>query len=72
MQKKNLNASWKLIGMLVKRNSKEQTPISKLIRNNRLYTNKDEIADQLNEHFVNKNWKLWRKSNTIHKIDFGS
>ena len=55
MQKKNLNASWKLIGMLVKRNSKGQTPISKLIRNNRLHTNKDEIADQLNEHFVNKN-----------------
>lgn len=50
--KKNLNASWKLIGMLVKRNSKGQTLISKRIRNNRLYTNKDEIADQLNEHFV--------------------
>ena len=28
--KNNLKASWKLIGMLVKRNSKGQTPISKL------------------------------------------
>ena len=39
--------------MLVKRNSKGQTPISKIIPNNRLYTNKAEIADQLNKHFVN-------------------
>lgn len=37
--KNNLNASWK--------------PISKIIRNNRLYTNKAEIEDQLNKHFVN-------------------
>ena len=28
--KNNLKASWKLIGILVKRNSKEQTPISKI------------------------------------------
>lgn len=34
--KKNLNAPWKLIGMLVKRNSKGQPPISKTILNNRL------------------------------------
>lgn len=39
--------------MSVKRNSKGQTPISKIIRNNRLYTNQDEIADQFNKHFVN-------------------
>ena len=34
--KKNLNAPWKLIGMLVKRNSKGQPPISKTILNNTL------------------------------------
>ena len=40
--KNNLKASWKLIGMPVKRNcAKGQTPISKLIRNN---SNKDEIV----------------------------
>ena len=35
--------------MLVKRNSKGQTPISKIKRNNRAYTNKAEIADQFNK-----------------------
>ena len=39
--------------MLVKRNSKGQPPISKIIHKNRLYTNQAEIADQLNKHFVN-------------------
>ena len=34
-------------------NSKRQTPISKIKRNNRAYTNKAEIADQFNKHFVN-------------------
>ena len=65
--------------MLVKRNSKVQTPISKIKRNNRAYTNKAEIADQFNKHFVNvgqnlakKNWKLWWKSDPIHKIDSSS
>ena len=51
--KKTPECILEIIGMLVKRNSKGQTPVSKLLRNNRLYTNKDEIADQLNEHFVN-------------------
>ena len=46
--KNNLKASWKLIGMLVKRNSKGQTHISKIKRNNSAYTNKAEIADQFN------------------------
>ena len=46
--KNNLKASWKLIGMLVKRNSKGQTPISNIKRNNRAYTNKAGIADQFN------------------------
>ena len=47
--KNNLKASWKLIGMLVKRNSKGQTPISKIKRNNRAYSKKAEIADQFNK-----------------------
>ena len=46
--KNNLKASCKLIGMLVKRNSKGQTPISNIKRNNRAYTNKAGIADQFN------------------------
>ena len=53
-------------GMLVKRDSKGQTPIAKIKHNNRAYTNKAEIADHLNKL---KNWKSWRKSDPIHKND---
>ncbi|CAH3164207.1 unnamed protein product, partial [Porites lobata] len=59
--KNNLKASWKLIGMLVKRNSKGQNPISKIKRNNRAYTNKAEIADQFNKHFVNVGQNLAKR-----------
>ena len=59
--KNNLKASWKLIGMLVKRHSKGQTPFSKIKRNNRAYTNKVEIADQFNKHFVNVGQNLAKR-----------
>ena len=38
-----------------------QTPISKIKRNNRAYTNKAEIADQFNKHFVNVGQNLAKK-----------
>ncbi|CAH3117730.1 unnamed protein product [Porites lobata] len=47
--------------MLVKRNSKGQTSISKIKRNNRAYTNKAEIADQFNKHFVNVSQNLAKR-----------
>ncbi|CAH3164199.1 unnamed protein product [Porites lobata] len=47
--------------MLVKRNSKGQNPISKIKRNNRAYTNKAEIADQFNKHFVNVGQNLAKR-----------
>ncbi|CAH3164197.1 unnamed protein product [Porites lobata] len=47
--------------MLVKRNSKGQTPISKIKRNNRAYTNKAEIADHFNKHFVNVGQNLAKR-----------
>ena len=47
--------------MLVKRNSKGQTPISKIKRNNRAYTNKAEIADQFNKHFFNVGQNLAKR-----------
>ena len=49
-------------GMLVKRDSKGQTPISKIKHNNRAYTNKAEIADHLNKHFVNVGQNLAKKT----------
>ena len=49
-------------GMLVKRDSKGQTPIAKIKHNNRAYTNKTEIADHLNKHFVNVGQNLAKKT----------
>ena len=50
----NLKTTWKLIGMIVnnKRNC-GQPRISKLIHKNRCYTEKADIAHQLNTHFTN-------------------
>ena len=42
-------------------NSKRQTPISKIKRNNRAYTNKGAIADQFNKHFVNVSQNLAKR-----------
>ena len=49
-------------GMLDKHNSKAQTPISKIKHNNRAYTNKAEIADQFNKHFVNVGQNLAKRT----------
>ena len=61
LSKNNLKSSWKLIGTLVKRNSKGPTPISKIKQHNRIYTNKAEIADQFKKHFVNMGPNLAKK-----------
>ena len=63
--KTNMKASWKLIGILVNRNSKGQNPISKIVRNNRVYTNKAEIADQFNKHFISVGPNLAKKNCTL-------
>ena len=49
-------------GMLVKRNSKGQTPISTIKHNNRPYTDKAEIADHINKHFVNVGQNLAKRT----------
>ena len=59
--KNNLQASWKLIGMLVKHKSKGQTPVSKIKHNNRAFTDKAEIADQFNKHFVSVGQNLAKR-----------
>ena len=50
--KNNLKATWKIIGTLIKRKSKGMQYPAKLIKNNCSYTNKRDIANQLNQHFV--------------------
>ena len=51
--KGNLKATWKLIGTLIKRKTKGQTTPLRIVRNNKTYTNNDDIADQFNKHFIN-------------------
>ena len=51
--KNNLKATWKLIGTLIKRKTKGQLDIPRIVRNNKEYTNKTDIANQMNEHFIN-------------------
>ena len=53
MCKSNLKATWKLIGTLIKRKTKSQTTPLRIARNNKIYTNNDDIADQFNKHFIN-------------------
>ena len=51
--KGNLKATWKLIGTLIKRKTKGQTTPLRIVRNNKIYTNNDDIVDQFNTHFIN-------------------
>ncbi|EDO27565.1 predicted protein [Nematostella vectensis] len=53
LNKNNLKITWKLVGMLIDRDKKENTCISKLIYNNKCFTDTKNIFDKLNEHFIN-------------------
>ena len=53
LSKGNLKATWKLIGTLIKRKAKGQTTPLRIVKNNKTYTNNDDIADQFNKHFIN-------------------
>ena len=54
LNKENIKCTWKLISK-VKRTKKENThhTIKKLLRDNRMYIDKQSICDQLNSHFIN-------------------
>ena len=47
-----LKATWKLVGTLIKRKTKSQTTPLRITRNNKIYTNNEDIADQFNKHFI--------------------
>ena len=53
-----LKTTWKLIGMIISRRKKTSPPITNLLYNNKCYTNKKDICEQLNLHFVNVGPKL--------------
>ena len=48
-----MKSTWKLIGSLIdRRKNNYQTSIKKLLYNNRLYSDKQSICNQLNNYFV--------------------
>jgi len=62
MNKYNVKYTWKLIGTLIsKKKSNSQSTITKLLRNNRFYSDKQSICDQLNTHFINVGHDLAEK-----------
>jgi len=61
INKTNLKTTWKLIGNLIKRKTKSQVCPVKIIFNNHEFTDKKDIADQLNNFFSNVGSELAQK-----------
>ena len=53
LNQNNMKTTWKLIGMLINRDTKRRSSISKLIFDNKCHTDKNDICNKLNEHFLN-------------------
>lgn len=51
INKSNLKITWRLIGSIIKRNTKAQVSPSMIVHNNTEYTKKGDIANKLNEFF---------------------
>ena len=48
-----MKTTWKLIDLITGRSKKKTTLISKLVYNNKCYTDQTSICDKLNEHYIN-------------------
>ena len=53
LNKEDIKMTWKLIGMIINRKKKSNIIIPKLLHNNRCYTDKQSIREQLNTYFIN-------------------
>jgi len=51
--KNNMKSTWKLIGTIIHCKTKGQSDPTKIIVNNQIYTTNSDIANQLNQYFVN-------------------
>ena len=47
-----MKATWKLFGTLIQRKTNGQTSPSRILMNNETFTNKSDIAEQFNKHFI--------------------
>lgn len=57
VNKDNVKYTWKLIGTIIsKKKSNSKNMIMKLSRNNKFYSDKQSICDQLNTHFIRQCW----------------
>ena len=65
--KDNLKQTWKLIGTLVKRKTKGQTRPTRIILNNKAFTQEEDIAELFNNFFVNIGPALAKKITTNNK-----
>jgi hypothetical protein len=61
--KDNLKKTWKIISHIIKRKTKSQTVPSRLIINDNIYTDKQDIANQFNIFFSNIGSELAGKIN---------
>ena len=53
LNRDNIRGTWKIIGSLIdRRNTNSQMPSKKILYNNRLYSDKQSICNQLNNYFV--------------------
>ena len=53
LNKHNIKATWELIGMLINRKKNSSASINQLFYNNRIYTDKRDICEHFNSHFIN-------------------
>ena len=51
--KNNLKATWKLIGALIKRKPTGCITPSRIVGNNKVYTDKADVCEQFNQYFIN-------------------
>ena len=69
INKDNIKMTWKLIGMIINRKQKANTVINKLLYNNKCYTDKLSICDQLNAYFINVGPSLSSKLPNRDNVD---
>ena len=53
LNKEDIKATWKLIGMIINRKKKSNITIPKLLYNHKCYTDRQSICEQLNTYFIN-------------------
>jgi hypothetical protein len=59
--KNNLKITWKIIGNLIKRKSKNQISPTRIVHDGKTHTNQNDIAELFNNYFINVGSNLSKK-----------